>query len=154
MRLYLSSYRIGDQTLWTLGTSTNGVFTGTSSAQLAIGPLLTTSNSTIQGNVTPSGQITMVFTPVGGGATTIGLGQMQTRAGGTQMEMQSHSASRDMLVVASSRPLVVNEERTSLDTSMMWLSPALMRSTTVSETSNPSTVYPARAISTARGSPT
>ena len=79
---------IGDQTLWTLGTSTNGVFTGTSSAQLAIGPLLTTSNSNIQGNVTPSGQITMVFTPVGGGATTIGLGQMQERGGFTQMEMQ------------------------------------------------------------------
>ena len=30
----------------------------------------------------------MVFTPVGGGATTIGLGQMQERGGFTQMEMQ------------------------------------------------------------------
>jgi hypothetical protein len=79
---------IGDQTLWTLGTSTNGVFTGTSDAQLAIGSLLTTSTSTIQGSVTPSGQITMVFTPVGGGATTIGLGQMTTRDGVTSMEMQ------------------------------------------------------------------
>ncbi len=79
---------IGDQTLWTLGTSTNGVFTGTSNAQLAIGPVLSTSVSTIQGTVTPSGQITMVFTPVGGGTTTIGLGQMQSRGGSTQMEMQ------------------------------------------------------------------
>ena len=79
---------IGDQTLWTLGTSTNGVFTGTSFATLAIGPALNTSTSTIQGTVTPSGQITMVFTPLGGGTTTIGLGQMQTRGGGTQMEMQ------------------------------------------------------------------
>jgi uncharacterized protein with beta-barrel porin domain len=79
---------IGDQTLWALGTSTNGVFTGTSNAELAIGPVQTTSTSNIQGTVTPSGQITMVFTPVGGGATTIGLGQMQDRGGGTQMEMQ------------------------------------------------------------------
>ena len=55
---------------------------------LAIGPALNTSKSTIQGTVTPSGQITMVFTPLGGGTTTIGLGQMQTRGGGTQMEMQ------------------------------------------------------------------
>ncbi len=79
---------IGDQTLWTLGTSTNGAFTGTSSAQLAIGPILTTSVSNIQGLVTPSGQITMLFTPVSGGATTIGLGQMTTKNGVTEMEMQ------------------------------------------------------------------
>lgn len=85
---FANPFPLGDQTLWALGTSTNGVFTGTSNAQLAIGPLLTTSTSTIQGAVTPSGQITMVFTPVGGGATTIGLGQMQTRGGSTQMEMQ------------------------------------------------------------------
>jgi outer membrane autotransporter protein len=85
---FANPFPLGDQTLWTLGTSTNGVFTGTSNAQLAIGPLTTTSTSNIQGSVTPSGQITMVFTPVGGGATTIGLGQMQTYGGSTQMEMQ------------------------------------------------------------------
>ena len=59
---------IGDQTLWSLGTATNGAFTGFSSAQLAIGPASHIENSTIQGFVTTSGQITMVFTPVGGGA--------------------------------------------------------------------------------------
>ena len=78
---------IGDQTLWTLGTSTNGVFTGTSFATLAIGPR---SHLHIHhpGHRDALGQITMVFTPLGGGTTTIGLGQMQTRGGGTQMEMQ------------------------------------------------------------------
>jgi outer membrane autotransporter protein len=79
---------IGDQTLWALGVSTNGAFSGLSSAQLAIGPLLTTSNSTIQGFVTTAGQITMVFTPVGGGTSTVGLGQMQTIDGVTSMQMQ------------------------------------------------------------------
>ncbi|CAH1692445.1 Outer membrane autotransporter protein [Hyphomicrobiales bacterium] len=78
----------GDQTLWSLGTSVNGVFTGTSSATLAIGPLTTLSDSNIEGRVTPSGEIAMVFTPTTGGATTIGLGTMQTRNGVTAMEMQ------------------------------------------------------------------
>ncbi|MFG1419676.1 autotransporter outer membrane beta-barrel domain-containing protein [Xanthobacter sp. V0B-10] len=79
---------IGDQTLWALGTSVNGVFTGTSAATLQIGPIATTSDSDIQGSVTPAGQITMVFTPTTGGSTTIGLGQMQQVGGITTMEMQ------------------------------------------------------------------
>ena len=58
---------IGDQTLWSLGVSTNGAFTGTSTAKLAIGPVVQTENSSIQGFVTTSGQITMLFTPTGGG---------------------------------------------------------------------------------------
>ncbi|MBX9827742.1 MAG: autotransporter outer membrane beta-barrel domain-containing protein [Xanthobacteraceae bacterium] len=79
---------IGDQTLWMLGISTNGSFTGTSVAQLAIGPALLTETTTIQGTVTPSGQITMIFTPVGGGTATVGLGMMQNVGGVTSMEMQ------------------------------------------------------------------
>ncbi len=79
---------MGDQTLWHLGTSTNGVFAGISTAQFAVGPILTLSASTIQGVVTPAGQITMIFTPVDGGTATIGLGQMQTKGGVTEMEMQ------------------------------------------------------------------
>ena len=79
---------IGDQTLWALGVSTNGSFTGTSAAQLKIGASLFTENSTIQGTVTPSGQITMIFTPVGGGTPTVGLGMMQNVGGVTSMEMQ------------------------------------------------------------------
>ena len=66
---------IGDQTLWSLSTATNGFFTGTSTAQLAIGPALLTDTSTIQGFVTTAGQITMLFTPTAGGAVTVGLGQ-------------------------------------------------------------------------------
>lgn len=79
---------IGDQTLWTLGASENGAFTGSSSATLKIGPITTVSDSDIQGNVTPDGQITMVFTPTTGGSTTIGIGQMQDVGGVTTMEMQ------------------------------------------------------------------
>ncbi|MGJ4958091.1 autotransporter outer membrane beta-barrel domain-containing protein [Bradyrhizobium sp. HKCCYLRH2015] len=79
---------IGDQTLWTLGTATNGAFTGTSVAQLRIGPALLTDTSTIQGFVTTSGQITMLFTPTGGGTATVGLGYMRNVNGVTSMEMQ------------------------------------------------------------------
>ncbi|QHO78761.1 autotransporter outer membrane beta-barrel domain-containing protein [Bradyrhizobium sp. CCBAU 051011] len=79
---------IGDQTLWSLGAATNGAFTGFSSAHLAIGPASHTEHSTIQGFVTTSGQITMVFTPIGGGTPTLGLGQMRLINGVTQMEMQ------------------------------------------------------------------
>ena len=88
---------IGDQTLWSLGTSVNGVFSGMSSGQLAIGPIVTVSDSIIQGSVTPAGQITMVFTPTTGGATTIGLGQMADRGGITEMEMQMITGT-DLLV--------------------------------------------------------
>lgn len=79
---------IGDQTLWSLSTATNGFFTGTSTAQLAIGPALLTDTSTIQGFVTTAGQITMLFTPTAGGAVTVGLGHMRTANGVTSMEMQ------------------------------------------------------------------
>jgi outer membrane autotransporter protein len=79
---------IGDQTLWALGAASNGAFIGVSSAQLAIGPAQHTENSTIQGFVATSGQITMLFTPVGGGAVTVGLGQMRLINGVWQMDMQ------------------------------------------------------------------
>ncbi|MDE5442193.1 autotransporter domain-containing protein [Bradyrhizobium sp. CSA207] len=79
---------IGDQTLWSLAAATNGSFTGTSVAQLAIGPAHLTDTSTIQGFVTSTGQITMLFTPTSGGSATIGLGHMRTINGVTGMEMQ------------------------------------------------------------------
>src|SRR4051794_19807612 len=79
---------IGDQTLWSLGTATNGSFTGTSVAQLKLGPALIVENSTVQGFVTTAGRITMVFTPASGGAPTVGLGQMRNINGVTEMEMQ------------------------------------------------------------------
>ena len=80
---------IGDQTLWSLGTATNGAFTGSSAARSSRSDRRQhTENSTIQGFVATSGQITMVFTPVGGGTPTVGLGQMRLINGVTQMEMQ------------------------------------------------------------------
>lgn len=79
---------IGDQTLWTLGVATNGVFNGVSDAQLKLGPIQITQTALIQGFVTTSGQITMLFTPAGGGATTVGLGRMTLIDGVTSMEMQ------------------------------------------------------------------
>jgi outer membrane autotransporter protein len=79
---------IGDQTLWSLATATNGSFTGTSVAQLKLGPALLTDTSTIQGFVTTAGQITMLFTPTAGGAATVGLGHMRNVNGVTGMEMQ------------------------------------------------------------------
>lgn len=84
---FANPFAVGDQTLWALGTSTNGVFTGTSSATLAIGPFITTSSMTIQGTVTSSGQVTMLFDN-GAGLTTVGLGVMQQEGGVTTMEMQ------------------------------------------------------------------
>ncbi|MEW6257144.1 MAG: autotransporter outer membrane beta-barrel domain-containing protein, partial [Pseudomonadota bacterium] len=79
---------IGDQTLWALGVSTNGVFSGVSQGQLAIGSTYSYSTLTIQGSVTPSGQISMVFTSTDGGPATIGLGRFNDRAGMWEMEMQ------------------------------------------------------------------
>jgi hypothetical protein len=79
---------IGDQTLWSLATATNGAFTGSSVAQLKLGPALVADTSTIQGFVTTAGQITMQFTPTSGGAMTVGLGTMRTINGVTGMEMQ------------------------------------------------------------------
>lgn len=85
---------IGDQTLWSIGSSVNGVFSGVSQAQLAIGSMLTYSVSTMQGTVSPSGQITIMFTPSTGGTATLGVGQMQSRAGITEMEMQMITGSQ------------------------------------------------------------
>ncbi|MBR0824739.1 autotransporter outer membrane beta-barrel domain-containing protein [Bradyrhizobium manausense] len=79
---------IGDQTLWSIGTATNGSFTGTSVAQLKLGSVLLTDTSTFQGFVTNAGQITMLFTPISGGAVTVGLGHMRSINGVTEMEMQ------------------------------------------------------------------
>lgn len=94
---FANPFPIGDQTLWALGTSTDGVFTGTSTGTLAIGPIVSTSELTIQGTVTPAGQITMVFTSTDGGPGTIGLGQMTQIGDTTSMEMQMIIGS-DLLV--------------------------------------------------------
>ena len=58
-------FPMGDQTTWSFGTAVNGVFTGTTTASLAIGPVVSTSDSVVRGIVTESGQARMVFTQVG-----------------------------------------------------------------------------------------
>ena len=84
---FINPLAIGDQTLWALGTSVNGVFSGTSTGQLLIGDIYSYTTLTIQGSVTASGQVLMVFTPASG-PVTIGLGRMTDRAGEYEMEMQ------------------------------------------------------------------
>lgn len=87
---------IGDQTLWALGTSVNGVFSGTSTAQLLIGNVSSYTTTSIQGSVTATGQILMVFTP-SSGPVTIGLGQMAFRGGEYEMEMQMITGSSTLV---------------------------------------------------------
>ncbi|MGX1097006.1 autotransporter outer membrane beta-barrel domain-containing protein [Amorphus sp. MBR-141] len=88
---------IGDQTLWALGASVGGSFTGLSTGTLKIGPVISVSELNIQGTVTPDGQVTMVFTPTTGGPPTIGIGVMQPVGGVTTMEMQMITGT-DLLV--------------------------------------------------------
>ncbi|MCC8430822.1 autotransporter outer membrane beta-barrel domain-containing protein [Reyranella aquatilis] len=81
-------FAIGDQTLWALGTATNGRFTGQSEATFAIGPTVTApSNSSMNGVVTETGQIRIEFTSADS-PTIIGIGQMREIGGVPFMEMQ------------------------------------------------------------------
>jgi hypothetical protein len=81
-------FPIGDQTLWALGTATNGVFTGQSEATFAIGSTVTApTTSSMQGIVTDAGQIRIQFTSAGS-PTIVGIGQMREIGGVPLMEMQ------------------------------------------------------------------
>jgi hypothetical protein len=81
-------FPIGDQTLWALGTATNGVFTGQSEATFAIGSTVTAPTaSSMQGIVTEAGQIRIQFTSAGS-PTIVGIGQMRDIGGVPLMEMQ------------------------------------------------------------------
>jgi autotransporter-associated beta strand protein len=77
----------GDQTLWALGTATNGVFTGQSNAVFDINGISSTSAQSMQGVVSTSGQIAIVFSQPGA-PSTIGIGQMREVNGVPLMEMQ------------------------------------------------------------------
>jgi outer membrane autotransporter protein len=81
-------FPIGDQTLWTLGNSVDGVFTGTSDTTLKLGPVVTSIATTMNGIVTDAGQTRIVFTDAATGTTTIGVGQMRQFDGSVAMEMQ------------------------------------------------------------------
>jgi hypothetical protein len=90
-----------DQTVWSLGTATNGAFTGT-----AVGtfrpldfPLLAISNTNTiaSGIVTDAGQIRMTFVGVSSGAQTIGIGQVRTISGTDYMQMQMITGNSSVL---------------------------------------------------------
>lgn len=86
---------IGDQTLWSIGTSDHGHFTGTSQATLSLGSFESFSSTNMEGVVTTAGQIVIVFTPTSGsGPTTIGIGQMREIAGVPLAEMQMITGSQ------------------------------------------------------------
>ncbi len=78
---------IGDQTLWALGTATNGVFTGQSQASFYMNGITTNNITAMQGLVTSGGQIVISFSS-DTAPTTIGIGQMREIAGVPLMEMQ------------------------------------------------------------------
>lgn len=81
-------FPIGDQTLWSLGSVTNGSFRGASEATFAIGPTVTAPTySAMHGVVTEAGQIRIEFTSPDS-ATIVGIGQMREVGGVPLMEMQ------------------------------------------------------------------
>lgn len=82
-----SPLAFGDQTLWALGTATNGAFTGQSNATFDLGGVSSTSAQSMQGLVSDSGQIVIVFSQPGA-PSTIGIGQMREINGLPLMQMQ------------------------------------------------------------------
>ena len=92
---------VSDQTLWSLGTATNGVFTGTATATFrpTSHPFIQISSTTTisPGVVTEGGQIRMRFVS-SSGAQTIGIGQMRTIDGAEFMEMQMITGNESALV--------------------------------------------------------
>ena len=77
-----------DQTLWALGTSVDGRFSGSSQATFYVSPAVSfSSTSSILGIATEIGQVRMQFTS-SGGAKTIGIGQFRDVGGTTAVQMQ------------------------------------------------------------------
>ncbi|MCD8516507.1 MAG: hypothetical protein LRY61_04415 [Burkholderiaceae bacterium] len=71
---------VGDQTLWTglVADPVTGVFTGSSSAVFTIGNGTTTpSYQNMLGSVDADGNVKILFTPQGGGTSTLGVGKFQ-----------------------------------------------------------------------------
>jgi hypothetical protein len=78
-----------DQTLWSLGTATDGRFAGSSQATFYVSPENSFGSTTsIVGLATEFGQIRMRFTPTSGGSPVIGVGQFRQVNGKTAMQMQ------------------------------------------------------------------
>lgn len=77
----------GDQTLWTIGTSDHGHFTGVSNATLSIGSFESFSKTNMQGFVSTAGQVIIVFTS-DSNPPIVGIGQMREIGGVPLAEMQ------------------------------------------------------------------
>ncbi len=88
---------LGDQTLWSFGPATNGAFSGTLSAELSIGNLISPTSMTMTGQVAEDGSVVMIFTPSDGSAQVVGLGQLKSVDGAPAMLMQMVTGS-DFLV--------------------------------------------------------
>ncbi|MFA6288336.1 MAG: hypothetical protein WC661_13205 [Opitutaceae bacterium] len=125
---------IGDQTLWNITSSANGLFTGSSQATLTVLGSPTVSTSAMSGIVTAGGQVRIVFTPDGdsaGGPTTVGIGQVRDVGLGTQIEMQmmtgsgssyvTHWAYMTQLPAGEFTPPNVYDEGTLLSTEWAWV---------------------------------
>lgn len=78
---------VADQTIWSLGEVVNGQFTGSSTATFKLGSETFTSSNSMNGLVTDSGQVRILFSN-SGSPTTIGIGQLRDIAGTTYFEMQ------------------------------------------------------------------
>lgn len=91
-----------DQTLWSLGTATNGVFTGTAVATFrpSSQPLvqITSTNAIGPAIVTDGGQIRMRFTSTSSTTPIIGIGQMRTISGTDYMQMQMITGNESVFV--------------------------------------------------------
>lgn len=93
---FLQSVPMGDQTLWVgmQADPVTGSFTGTATASFALGPIISPpASQTMQGIVDAQGNITILFTPEGGGSNTVGVGKFQEYGNSYQMEMQMISGS-------------------------------------------------------------
>lgn len=78
---------VADQTLWDIGDCIDGVFTGSSTATFKLGSIESTSNTSMNGIITPSGQLRIEFVQEDA-PTTIGIGQVREIEGTTYIEMQ------------------------------------------------------------------
>jgi hypothetical protein len=96
-----------DQTLWSLGTATDGRFTGSAQVTLYVSPEVSFSSSdSILGLATEVGQIRMRFTPTSGGSTVIGIGQFREVNGTTAMQMQMISGQAGCRSALQNQPLI------------------------------------------------
>ncbi len=89
---------INDQTIWDIGTTANGVFTGTSTATFQIGPGSIQSTTTMNGLITDSGQVRIAFSS-DSAPTAVGIGQVRDVAGETYIQhaqwFNFHKSHRD-----------------------------------------------------------